>query len=427
MADSLGEALRALPRTLREDLLTGAADPLPLEGRRRGPGRRQWAVVAQMLGAAVLCAVNLGRFTGGFGLSTELATMLALLQSAAFVLAFSRPVLAWWVSIGVTILGAQSAHYTGDFVLLPWVGVGGLVQVAVLFLVALYLRPRIAVEVLVISILVGTACEFTHEGRQDTPMAIVLLSIVTVVGTSLRGRRVARSQLVVQEELTAEERARRTVLEERTRIARELHDVVAHHMSVISIQAQVARHLAENPSEELTENLVSIRQNAVEALAELRRVLGVLRSEDALPDAARHAPQPTLERLGELIANVRGAGVAVTVGTTGEPGGLPPGVELSAFRIVQEALSNAMRHAPGTEVRVELGYRPTGVTIRVTNSAPDHPAPPSTGAGHGLLGMRERASTLGGQLATGATPEGGWEVVAILPTQPAATTVKDSS
>jgi signal transduction histidine kinase len=156
----------------------------------------------------------------------------------------------------------------------------------------------------------------------------------------------------------------------------------------------------------------------VEALAELRRVLGVLRAEDAAADGVRHAPQPTLARLDELVDKIRGAGLTVATETLGAPRALPPGVELSAFRIVQEALSNALRHAPGTSVRVTLGYRPAGLTLRITNTPPDKPSAPTTEPGHGLLGMRERAAMLGGELATGPTPEGGWEVTAALPTAP---------
>ncbi|GAA4220975.1 signal transduction histidine kinase [Streptosporangium album] len=281
----------------------------------------------------------------------------------------------------------------------------------------LWVRPQVAAETLAITTLVSLVCvTFVNRGHfGDVVPALPVLVTSTVIGAVLRGLRVARTQLVEQEELTAEERARRTLLEERNRIAREPHDVVAHHMSVISIQAQVAPHLVEDPPEELTENLAGIRENAVEALTELRRILGVLRSQDAQADGVRHTPQPTLDRLEELVANVRGAGVTLTAEIIGEPRPLSPGVELSAFRIVQEALSNAMRHAPGAAVRVEIGYHPGAPTVRVANTAPDRPAPPSPGAGHGLLGMRERTAMLGGDLATGSTPDGGYEVTALLP------------
>lgn len=144
-------------------------------------------------------------------------------------------------------------------------------------------------------------------------------------------------------------------------------------------------------------------------------MLGVLRSEEAPSQGTRHTPQPSLDRLGTLVASVRSAGLAVTLSTTGEPRPLHPGVELSAYRIVQEALSNVMRHAPGASARVEIGHQAAGLTVRVINTAPLRPSPASHGVRHGLLGMRERTTMLGGDLATGPAPGGGWEVTAILP------------
>ncbi|MFE9399622.1 sensor histidine kinase [Streptomyces flavidovirens] len=437
MTKRLVAAVRAVPRNLREDLWTGAAAPLP---RDRRPGWIIWQPVIVL--ALVLCAaaltlysVNDLAFDWGRGVGMRYAVLLGGAQSVALVVAAFRPVPAWWVATAVMVVvacvsgnqvpdspmypwtGAGPGNQVAHDLLFPWTGAGVAAQAGVLFLLALRLRPRAAFEALAVSVLTGVACGMLVEQAPFTGIgpAAGILTVAVVVGAALRGRQVARTQLVVQEELTAEERSRRTLLEERNRIARELHDVVAHHMSVISIQAQVAPHLVDNPSDELKENLAGIRENAVEALTELRRVLGVLRSEDALSEAARHAPQPTLDRLDELVANVRGAGLTVTTRTTGEPRPLPPGVELSAFRIVQEALSNVMRHAPGGEARVEIGYHAAGLTVRVTNTAPGTAAAPSRDAGHGLLGMRERATMLGGEFANGPLPGGGYEVLATLP------------
>ncbi|GAA1524142.1 sensor histidine kinase [Streptomyces albidochromogenes] len=436
VVERLVKAVRAVPRNLREDLWTGAAAPLPPGGR---PGWAMWQPVVVLL--LVTCAALLGvvnvndlAFDWGHGLGTRYALLLGVAQSAALVVAAFRPVPAWWMVTTAMVVvawltgsqfpraalgiaeGVPGTQFSWD-PLSPWTGSGIAAQAGVLFMLALRVRPRIAVEALTISLLAGLACatllppgHFTGVGR-----ALGMLTAAVVVGASLRGRQVARTELVVQEEMTAEERARRTLLEERNRIARELHDVVAHHMSVISIQAQVAPHLVENPSEELRKNLAGIRENAVGALTELRRVLGVLRSEDAVSQEVRHAPQPTLDQLDEMVGNVRGAGLTVTTRTTGEPRPLPPGVELSAFRIVQEALSNVMRHAPGADARVEIGHHAAGLTVRVTNTAPDGPAVPSQGAGHGLLGMRERTAMLGGEFANGPMPDGGYEVLASLP------------
>ncbi|MEU7164194.1 sensor histidine kinase [Streptomyces morookaense] len=418
-------ALRAVPGALREDLWTGAAEPLPAGARR--PRWQDWwpAFMPPLVLIGFLLWIGLQREYGyGYGLGSNAGVLLGGVQAAAVVVAVFRPLQAWWASTAVVTAAAWAANTAWAThvdvridAMVPWTGNGLLAQAWVLFLVALRCRPRAAFEALAISLVMPLLRDpFGGLSRyDDLRFGVLALTMTTVFGTLVRGRRVARTQLVVQEELTAEERSRRTQLEERNRIARELHDVVAHHMSVISIQAQVTPHLVDNPSDALRENVAGIRENAVEALAELRRVLGVLRSEDAVPDGVRHAPQPTLDQLGELIENVRAAGLTVTEGTAGERRPLPPGVELSAYRIVQEALSNAMRHAPGAEVRVETGYGATGLTVRVTNSAPEQAASPSPGAGHGLLGMRERTAMLGGELAVGPTPEGGWEVTAFLP------------
>lgn len=419
-AGRLTAGLRAVPRVLREDLCTLARDPLP---------RMRWLAWTPHV-LVVLCAVLMGQLNVIEMDGPRVASvpgpdplLFVVLQSVAVLLALTRPIAAWWLSTTVLFLAAVCGENPAHW---PWNDGQMALHTLLLFLLALRVRPRIVVEAVVLTLLSGALNVLIglrrHTEDHLAAHTAVLntgtlwFAIAVVVGAALRGRRVARTRLVEQEELTAEERARRTLLEERSRIARELHDVVAHHMSVISIQAQVAPHLAENPSDELKENLAGIRQNAVEALAELRRVLGVLRSEDALADAARHAPQPTLDRLDELVGTVRGTGIAIATEVTGERRPLPPGVELSAFRIVQEALSNVMRHAPGAEARVELGYQRRGLTVRVVNTPPDRPAPPSPGAGHGLLGMRERAAMLGGELTTGPTPDGGYEVTAVLPT-----------
>ncbi|MEU6080134.1 sensor histidine kinase [Streptomyces sp. NPDC047108] len=352
------------------------------------------------------------------GMEPYVALPIAAAKGCAVLFAMSRPVPAWWLSMATTTVVGWSAIVYGPGSEWPWAYTGLLVDPVVLLLLALRVPVRVAVEALGLSLVLGFALGgYTDGFRNNSSLipAAAFLVIAVVLGAALRGRREARSSLAEQAVLTEEERARRTVLEERSRIARELHDVVAHHMSVISIQAQVAPHLANDPSDELRENLDGIRQNAVDALTELRRVLGVLRSESQGHGAAPHAPLPTLERLDALVENARAAGLTVRCDTGGERTPLTPGVELSAYRIVQEALSNAIRHAPGSTVRIEIAHARAGLRVRIANTAPRAAAPPSPGAGHGLLGMRERATMLGGDLATGPTPDGGYEVTAFLP------------
>ncbi|MFG1666344.1 sensor histidine kinase [Streptomyces sp. Y7] len=378
--------------------------------------------------------------SSSYDLSTAHGLVAGFALGGTLVLALWRPIEAWALNLAAAVVIAliarpHLAETPTPGPNWPWSTPAVLADATVLLLLALRVRTRTAVAALAASamatfLLQGVIGGQRYSGTGIT--AVAVFAVAVLVGTALRGRKEARTQLVEQETLTASERAQRTLLEERSRIARELHDVVAHHMSVISIQAQVAPHLVENPTDELKENLEGIRQNALDALTELRRVLGVLRSEhpDA-PDvfdptgtdtganaAAPHAPQPTLDRLEALVDNIRGAGLTVTLDITGRRRALPPGVELSAYRIVQEALSNVLRHAPGATARVGVAYEPRAVSLRVVNSPPQWPAPPSPGAGHGLLGMRERASMLGGSLSAYPARDGGYVVSAYLPAYP---------
>ncbi|MFJ8860507.1 sensor histidine kinase [Streptomyces sp. NPDC102451] len=411
-------ALRGLPGRLREDLWTAPVDPVPPMGAPGSPVWRPAFAMLLLLGATLVAVWHVPDLVPRGAAVPEYAVLLVVCQALALLAGMWQPLYAWWASLilmTVSVRIAESAMTPGE--LFPWTGPEMALQGGALFLLTLRVHPRRAVLALALSLLAGLlSSAFTtqaHHYSLDIGAPVVITAVG--IGAALRALRVARTQLVVQSGLTEEERSRRTLLEERNRIARELHDVVAHHMSVISIQAQVAPHLVEDPSEELRENLAGIRENAVEALAELRRVLGVLRSEDAAADGVRHAPQPSLDSLGELIGTVRRTGIGVAAETTGTPRPLPPGVGLSAYRIVQEALSNVMRHAPGARARVEVGYHSAAVTVRVTNTAPDVPAAHTGGVGHGLLGMRERTAMLGGDLTHGRTPGGGYEVLATLP------------
>jgi signal transduction histidine kinase len=189
-------------------------------------------------------------------------------------------------------------------------------------------------------------------------------------------------------------------------------------MSVIAIQAEAGPYKVKDPPKELVDSFAEIRASALSGLRELRRILGVLRS-----DTAEIAPQPGLDDLGGLLESARSAGVTVTAGVSGTTRPLPAGVDLSAYRIIQEALSNAMRHSPGADVQVKLYYGDAALVVEVRN---DHCAPgtcgptvpdgvPGDGGGHGIIGMRERATMLGGNLQAGPTEKGEFLVTAALP------------
>ena len=211
------------------------------------------------------------------------------------------------------------------------------------------------------------------------------------------------------------------VLRERARIARELHDVVAHSVSMIAVQAETAPYTMQTLSPEAKKGFGEIAGAAREALEEMRRLLTVLRAEPGTQPEV--TPQPRLDRLPELIDSHRGAGGDAQLNVRGAARPLSTTIELSAYRIVQEALTNARRHAPGARVRVELDYLGDRLAVRVTDDgsvAPstmvDRPVDDKTKVmGHGLVGMRERATMLGGHFAAGPRAEGGFAVQAELP------------
>ncbi|CAL2067593.1 putative two-component system sensor kinase [Streptomyces murinus] len=349
------------------------------------------------------------------GTSTAAAMICGLLVLAPVLLTLVRPAGAFWLSLAAcTVTGMVTG---GDWVSGIWTPGGFFSHLVVLTVVAIRTRPRTAAWMWALTGAHGVfdASLFGQVYDQDDIAQMMFLSALILLVVAVRQvRKEAALEVTAQQTVTEHERSRRTLLEERTTIARELHDVVAHHMSVVAIQAEAAPYRVENPPPELEKAFVTIRENAVAALTELRRVLGVVRAEDyEAPDA----PQPTLADLDRLLANVREAGLTVDKAVTGAVRELPQGVELSAYRIVQEALSNTLRHAPGASARVEVSYVLGGLGLRVVNGPPPAPSllKPSPGAGHGITGMRERVTMLDGEMTAARTTEGGYEVAVFLP------------
>ena len=235
-----------------------------------------------------------------------------------------------------------------------------------------------------------------------------------ILGESMRRRGQVVAALDATEEAMAETVRTQTAMEERARIARELHDIVAHHLTVIAIESEAARLTSPKLSADAGGRFEAIAATAREALTETRRLLGVLREDTGSAEAER-APQPGLGDLDELIERARATGTSIRLRRDGEVATLPGSVDVAAYRIVQEALTNARRHAPGAEVDVEMSYRDDALLLRVRDFGPGvvngEPA-----AGHGLMGMRERATLAGGTFSSGPAVGGGFEVVATLPT-----------
>jgi signal transduction histidine kinase len=401
------DALRALGR----DLSPFAGAPLgPVGGQ---PSRwLAWLPQALVLALAVVLGVVAGGDAADDGgVPVRQALVLGLVQGLPLVVALYRPMAGVWLSLlaGMVVSEATRAGGAGPV----WAEPSLLTHLGVLALAGLQARPRVLAELWLLTLGAGVILVQRMPGLNASPdlaEMTTLSAVVLVAAGALGGRREAQRRLAEQQRISEAERARRALLEERSRIARELHDVVAHHMSVIAIQAEAAPY---RPPEEAATSFATIRATATEGLRELRRVVGVLRADDADEDPG---PQPTLDRLDALVANAEAAGLTVTVDVTGTPRPLPPGLELSAYRILQEALSNAMRHAPGSAARVEVDYRPAGLGLRVVNGPARSRPVPSPGPGHGVLGMRERAAMLGGELTVGPRPDGGYAVAAVLPT-----------
>lgn len=268
-------------------------------------------------------------------------------------------------------------------------------------------------------------------------MAAVVAQALVFPAVLWRFGLIARRSAGLARQLRREqdERARREVAEERGRIARELHDIVAHHMSVISVQAGLAGFVFSSAPATARAALNTIEDTSAEALDELRRMLSLLRAPDTDDRAdgadsgsgsgsgsgagsgGRDAPMPGLSRLGEMAERVRAAGVPVELRVTGEPRPLAPGVELCAYRVVQEALTNVLKHARQARVTVTLDYRPAHIDVTVTDDGEVvDPAKIVPGGGHGLIGMRERAKLYGGTIGIGPRSEGGYGVYLTLPT-----------
>jgi signal transduction histidine kinase len=216
-----------------------------------------------------------------------------------------------------------------------------------------------------------------------------------------------------------EEEARRRVTEERLRIARDLHDVVAHAIASISVQSGVAAHVIDQHPEKARDALLAINQASKEAMAELRSTLGVLREED---ENAPRRPAPGLSQLETLVGNATRAGLRVDVSIEGGTADIPPAVDVAAFRIVQESLTNVLRHAGATRAAIAVAHRPASVEVEVTDDGVGANGGSGTavgGGGHGILGMRERAVSIGGCLEAGPRPSGGFRVWARLPLETA--------
>ncbi|MFG1917998.1 sensor histidine kinase [Micromonospora sp. NPDC048898] len=391
-------------RALRQTLLSPDA-PVERPLLTRWPTLAPYAAPVGLLAVLGLFLITLN-VESGWGLPMPVAVLFAAMTVAPLLALPRRPLLAWRLIVLALLICTFNAPDDRSWPWTPPLALGSVAVVAVV--VARVDRP---VLLWVVTITTVPVLTLVHPANR-VPV-LLLLGALAIVGDLIRRNRLSRHALAAQAELSEREQERRAVLEERTRIARELHDVVAHHMSLIAVQAETAPYRLTDVPAPVAAEFVAIAASARDALTDMRRLLGVLRSESSGPQTA---PQPDLTDLGAMVDAARRAGLPATLDAAGvHDGQVPAPVGLAAYRIVQEGLANAARHAAGATVRVTVRTGPSGLGVRVENSPADVRPTTDGGSGHGLTGMRERATSLGGTFTAGPLPDGGYAVAAELP------------
>jgi signal transduction histidine kinase len=354
--------------------------------------------------AVVLALVSLVEAALSSGADDRGVAMLAALAATVPLALADR----WPVPVAVVITASTFAMLADT---VPTTGAAIVAEVIALYLVASRTRRLISAP-FAIPFVVNAMFPL---GGDDTADIALLMTVVVVAALAIGDARRLRSEALAERDASrrqvTETLHEQAAMEERARIARELHDVVAHHVSRIAVQAETARLTTPDLSEEGRRRFGDIAGSARDALGEMRRLLGVLR-EDAGGGGERQ-PQPGLDRLQELIDDARAIGMPVRLTLHGPVVPLAPSVDLAAYRIVQEALTNARRHAPGAGVEVDIRYEAHALHLFVRDDGPG-PAP-GWSDGNGLIGMRERTTLVGGSVQTGPADGGGFLVHATLP------------
>ena|SRR5215468_11205838 len=398
---------RAAGKSVRAGLIAVLTKPDPPPAWR-GKWRRRFSYAAIGFATFVLVLAAMAGFGRGFGAVVD---MQATLTITAVVLLIRYPLLSWrfaWLAQIVALV-------FGDPLLAvqPW----SKIALPVLFVSFWFAGARHGRQVIwwtwalsLLPLWLWFGNDNAATGRLAGTIAFTAAGIAI---DSLGSRRHAQRDLAEQAELTELEQAKRAVLTERARIARELHDVVAHHMSLIAVRAETAPYRLTEIDDPVRAEFHALSGAAREALTDMRRLLGVLRDDEP----AHRAPQPRLEDLPELVASARLAGLAVELALPADLAGMPASVGVCLYRIVQESLSNASRHAPGAAVTVAMDRDESAVWLRVANGPGGTPrrSEDGHGPGQGLAGMRERVALLDGELSAGPQPGGGFVVAAQLP------------
>ena len=401
-------------------LSTRAADGL--RGLRESPANA-WArramvahrVVACLIATAALyaCAVTYADMHQRTALSTTGVTIATVI----YVAFAAVPIMRWplWLPVAATTAGAVTMMAAGT----PDTLIGPALVVAVfVFSVRSDRTPVLAGTAAVVGVLLLGHLSFElHTSSGWADVAVVPWTVVAAaIGQAVRAKRAHEAMLeerARRAEESREHEARRRVQEERLRIARELHDAVGHQVALISVQAGAMGYLLDSDPGKARESLAHIQQASEAALEELRLTVGLLRQPG---DTEPTEPAWGLGRLGELIDSFAATGLRVTCDVTGEARQLPEAVDLTAYRVIQESLTNTAKHAAGSAVSVRLAYRPGVLALSVADDGPGSEQPDVACEGHGIVGMRERAAAVGGWLSAGPrSGGGGFRVLAELP------------
>jgi signal transduction histidine kinase len=375
---------------------------------RRPRGRRSFAFDLAL--ALLAAAAELAQVIGATGTPSGAALLLAVVAGGVLALRRMAP-LAVLATTGAATVAIVALGDDPSFVSV----------LIALYTTAALCERRVSLAALAPTVAIAatlSALTADAPGRQTSATFGAIIASMFAVGTWVLGAYVQtqrRYRRELQERAASAERereqlARIAVHEERASIARELHDIVAHSVSVMLVGVRGARDALRTSPKVAEETLARVERSGEQSLAELRRILALLREPE---QRAESHPQPSLTELDELVASYRAAGLPVRLDVVGEPTPLPSGVELSVYRIAQEALTNALKHTDPTNVTVTLAFRDSGLELEVVDDGTT--ATPNAGTGQGLVGMRERVALLGGELQTGPREGGGFRVAARLP------------
>jgi signal transduction histidine kinase len=366
------------------------------------------------LTATVLFGLGVLDLVQHYGTKPVFAMLLSAARVAPLFFYRKWPVEAWVTVVSAVVVTASVTTPVSPSEPWPWSITNVMAVTAVAGLVASLGRRNLSLAMF--GVLAGSYLVLAFWPRGGDNWAIGVVVVVTsgiamIVGDFVHGRRKMAAELAEERQVSASERELRSVVEERARIARELHDVVAHHMSMITVQAETARFRHKDLPEPAIAEFTEIARVARTSLSELRGLLSALRDDGADPN---RTPQPTLADLPALVDRIKAAGTPVTLTLAANTDDLPQVMQLAVYRIVQEGLSNVVRHAGNARTWVNIIRTEKTLEIEVTNERPNTPQQPSDGRGNGLVGLRERATLLGGTFQVDQ-PEGGWRLRAVLP------------